>query len=314
MSIFTAEQLDLSRLPQLTFVPHDEEAERLSLVAGIKSRCDAGGVPYSTHMLRTGLVARIAEEFAFRRTLSTIQINDAVRAQYIATSFGAALDHLGRTLYPDLVIERLAAVASPRPYAEAPEDWEDDASYKRRLLLGSEARAPLTPGAYLLTALSYSTDVADAAVLNWSSGLVRRGEELVIVLGKPGVDEAALCAGIAEKIRTRPIRVESDTVIVRPAARRIVAIGGTLVLRRGPDGERVKADRTAAVVALGVERRKIGRTLPAAGISGAMSSSVVERVRGITVDGAPLAGDVIPPLDGVVEIGAVDLDWDQLDG
>lgn len=300
MTLYTAEQLDLSRLPEITFVPMDEEAERLSLMAGIQARFDANRVPYTVASLRSDPIGELVDEFAYRRTLSTSQINDAVRGQYLATSFGAKLDHLSNTLYPDQVLDRIPG--------------ELDEVYKRRIALGSEVRAPLTPGAYLHTALAYSTDVADAAVLNWSSGLVRRGESLVVVLGKPGVDEVALCAGIAEAIRTRPIKVESDTVIVRPATRRTVKVTGTLYLQRGPDPARVAADRTAAVLALGAARRKIGRTLPQAGLSGAMSSDAVESVRDIAIDGVPLAADVVPGLAGVVEISSVDLTWRQIDG
>jgi len=295
VSLFTAEQLDLSRLPEVTFVSVDQEAEAKALRADIAVRLNAAGIPYDVQSLETDSVTILAEAFAYRRALATADINDAVRGQYLATSFGAKLDHLSLTLYPDQVLDRLPG--------------ETDEAYKRRLALASEVRAPLTPGAYLHTALAYSTDVADAAVFNWASGLVRRGETLVVVLGKPGADEAALCAGIAEAIRTRPIKVESDTVIVRPAARRTVRVAGTLFLRPGPDGSRVQADRTAAVVALGAARRRIGRTLPAAALAGAMASDLVESVAGVTVDGRPLAADLVPPQDGVIEIGAVDLAW-----
>src|SRR5262245_11774990 len=102
MASYIAETLDLSRLPSPAIVTVDYAAEKAALIAGIKARLEAAEIPYNVDGLESDPFVKLAEEFAYRKTLTMAQINDEAKRLTLATSFGNALDLIAATYYADL--------------------------------------------------------------------------------------------------------------------------------------------------------------------------------------------------------------------
>lgn len=313
MTIFTAEQLDLSRLPAFTLVPVDFAAEKAALVAGIVARFRARGVPFDVEALETDSAVILAEEFAYRKILTLGQINDAGRRLTLTYSDGAYLDHIAATYYADVGLRRLALVDAPRPFATSPEDWESDARFSLRISLAPEARTPGTLGGYEYQALTAAPHLEDALALNHSSGLVRPGQVLVVLLGRdpdpnpqtaiPDQEEPAQAALASTALQNREIKLATDEVLVRVAGRVRVAREYRLGLRRGPDPAAIlsEAMRLHGLYVRG--RRRIGKALALSGEQAALTVSGVEYVR--ARDGQ--MGDIDPGPDAIIDVTGLTL-------
>lgn len=314
----TAELLDLSRLPAFSLTTVDYSAEVAALKAAIVARFRANGVPYDVETLETDPAMVLAEEFAYRKTLDLQGLNDAGRRLMLATSYGAALDHIAATYYADVIVNgapiaRLALVDAPRPYSTNPEDWETDDRFRLRIGLAGQARTSGTLPGYELAALTAAPYLTDAVALNYSSGLIEQGEILVVVLGRdpdpdpqtaiPAQEEPAQYVLAANALLNPQTKLGSDVITVRRARRVTVARGYTLGVRTGPDPALVLAQarvRYSAWIAAG---RKIGNALAASGENAQLYVSGVRYVHAKPGSG----DDVDPGLDGVVEVSSLDL-------
>lgn len=279
MSEAASEQLDLSRLPPFRLVDVDYEAIVASRLASLQARFAAAGIDYDVGMLETDPAVILQQEDAFRQTLDLQALNDAGKRLTVAYGYGPALDHIAATYFADIGVRRMAAVDDPRPFAEQPDDWEDDDRFRRRISLAPEARSPYTPGAYVYAALTTSPLIADAVALNWSTGLVDRGDVCVVILGKAGADEAALAEMVGEALRSRPIVALTDNVFVATAPRVDAEISVKLLVRRGPDPAVVREEAIRQINIYRASRYRIGAPLALSGIDSAAHVGGVEIVQ-----------------------------------
>lgn len=319
MPIFTAEQLDLSRLPPFNLVTVDEAAELATLKASIVARFEAAGVPFSVAMLRTDPAMILAEEFAFRKAQTLAALNDAGRRLSLPYTDGPYLDHIAATYFADLGLRRLPLVTNPRGTSlEYPADWESDARFALRISLAPEARSG-SLGAYEFDALTAAPHLYEALALNHASGLVRPGQILVVLLGRdpdpnpltavPAQEEPAQIALATAALRDPKSKLGSDEVLVRPADRIRVTRSYGLGMRRGPDQGLVLAEARRQYAAYTdlrpatVSERRIGKLLDVAGEYRALKVSGVEVIRPRDGSGA----DVDPGITGVIQVAALDL-------
>lgn len=285
-----SEKLDLSRLPAFGLIDIDYEAMLSAHIAGLKSRLATEGIEWDTDQLETDPVKILIEEISFRRMQDRQALNDVAKGLTLAHGYGAYLDHIAATLYPDLGLTRLAG--------------ESDDRFKRRITLAPEARSEVTPGAYVFKALSADVRISDAKALNYVSGLVPVGEILVVILpDEEHIDAQADLVTIARNaIMSDRVRLGSEVITVRAATVVDIAIAATLHISRGPDRNLVSADAAQRLVKYRAERRRIGRVMPRSGIMGALHASAVDFVT-LT---SP-AADIDPGPDGWVRVTSVNV-------
>jgi phage-related baseplate assembly protein len=294
MTLFLSSSLDLARLPTFKLVDIDHETEKAALLAGIKARFQARGIPYDVDMLETDTAVILAEEFAYRKTLTLGQINDAGKRFTLVSSYGATLDAIGATYYADIGVERLV-VTPGDPVAGAPAVMEDDDRFRRRIQLAPEARTPGTLGGYEYWALTAAPRLTDARALNHASGLVSPGQILVVLLG--GADEADQVVLAQTFLLSRNVKLATDMVVVRAATRLPATINAVLEMRPGPSPGLVQTEAETNLSAYLAKRRRIGERVTKSSIDAALTAGGVDRVRQTTP-----TTDIDPGPDGVVEI------------
>jgi phage-related baseplate assembly protein len=131
MTRFTAETLDLSRLPPADLVrPLDYEAIVAARVADLKDRLEAADIPFDVDRLETDPGVILQEADAYRELLALQAINDVGRANMLAYATGADLDNLAAVYGGG--ISRLLVSAGPPPV------YETDERFRRRILLAPE--------------------------------------------------------------------------------------------------------------------------------------------------------------------------------
>lgn len=245
--IIVNEPLDISQLPPFQLVAVDYDTERANLIAGVVARFAANGVPYDAQLSEADSAVILSEEFAYRKTLDLAALNDAGKRLTVAFGYGAALDHIAATYYADIGVARLPApgVASPRPYAVNPEDWETDDRFRRRIQLAPDARTPGTLRGYEYWALTAAPALIDARAFNYASGLCSTGQIVVVVLGRDvdltkspeeqALQEPAQLALAQNLILNRNTKLGTDEVAVRAATRLPVTVNATIGIKHGPD-------------------------------------------------------------------------------
>ena len=197
MSRFSAPSLDLSRIDRRTIFPALSFAAILDArMELLRSELAARGIAYDTGHLETDL-GRIQERPpAYREWQTEIHIQDATASVLLAFATGLRLDRLGDAVRT----QRLPLVENPRPYVEAPEDWEPDDRYRARIQLAPEALSTAgTRGAYLHHAASASAHIRDVALRVVRRGTPDVGVE-VTVLGPDGAPDAALMGLVRERL------------------------------------------------------------------------------------------------------------------
>lgn len=305
MTVFTAEQLDLSRLPPFRLVAVDYDAETAALKAGVVARFNARGVPYDVDRIETDPAMIWSEEAALRKTETLAAINDAGKRLSLTYGYGEALDHTAATYYADLGLRRLV-LREADPVAGTPAVMEDDERFKLRILLAPQARTPGTLGGYEYQALTAAPWLSDALALNYASGLCNPGQIIVVVLGRdpdpdpaaarPAEEEPAQLVLARNAILDRNTKLGSDMVSVRAADRVPVVRGYTLGIRPGPDPALTRAQAASGYGAYLASRRRIGKALAESGEKAALFASGVEYVH----PQAGTTGDVVPPATGIV--------------
>lgn len=309
MTTFTAEQLDLSRLPAFQLVTVDAAAEEASLKAGIVARYRARGILYDVQSLESDFGMIAAEEFAYRKVTSLQALNDAAKRLTLTYGYGAALDQLAATMFADLGLRRLALVENPRPFVpgtDAAADWESDDRFRLRISLAPQARSPGTLGGYEYAALTAAPFLTDAIALNYASGLARPGQIVVVLLGrdpdpnpqtaKPAEEEPAQILLAQASLLDRNEKLGSDEIIVRAARRVTAARGYRLGVRPGPDPTLILLQAKRGYATMLAAGRRIGRLISAS-----------DEITAICADNAVAyvhakpgtSGDLDPGLDGV---------------
>lgn len=288
MTRFTAETLDVSRLPAFTLVDADYEAILAARLAGLQARLADKGVNYDVGVLETDPLAILEQEDAYRELLERQAINDAGKSLTLAYASGAVLDHLAATLFPTVGVRRL--------------EGESDDRFRNRIALAPEAASAGTLGGYEYAALTASLGVRAALALNHASGVVAPGQvQLQIVCEKDAV-EAEVMAAVRAAVFDRDVKLATDDVQVLLATPVTYDVTATIYIPRGPDPALVLAEALARLAVYAEDRRRPGRMVAISGVDAALHTSAAERV----VRLAPLV-DIDPGPTGVAVLDQVNV-------
>lgn len=275
---------DLSKLPPPDVVaPVDYETELAALKADFTARW-----PEFNADLESEPVVKLLELAAYLKALLVQHVNDASRANMLATSTGTDLDNLAALLG----VERLVVDAGD-PDARPPvaPTLEPDDDLRRRAAMALEGYPTAgSTGAYRFHGLSADGQVADVAVSSPTPGAVR-----VAVLARAGggTPDAALLAAVEGHLTADHIRPLTDTVQVVAAAVTAYAVEAHLHIEPGPDPETVRRAAEAAVQSYVDDRRRLGAYVAVSGIAAALHQPGVRRV-----EIASPAADIAPGPDG----------------
>ncbi len=268
------QDVDLSRLDLPPVETLDFEAIFAARIAEFKARWEEIRIlypslpPFDVEMLETDPVVIVEQANSYHEMLMRGRVNDAVRAVMLATSWGAALDHLG------------ARVGTVRF------DGEADEPFRRRIQIAYEALSTAGPyGAYVWHALSAYPGVKDAVAYGPEESFVAPGEAWISVLSGAGDGTPSLpmLYAVAERLGAWEIRPASgspinvwnkenataqrarpltDKVIVAAAQVVTYQIKGKLFIRPGPDSNVVFQDAVSRVNAMVLDRHRIGAAVP----------------------------------------------------
>lgn len=206
-------------------------------------------------------LVKIAELIALSKVIVVGWINDATRANMLATSWGSNLDNLAALLGVQRLI---VSPANPEAIPPVAALMEGDASLRSRTQLALEGFSTAGPtGAYLFHALSASGEVLDASVTSPSPGDV-----VVTVLSRigNGAPSEALVATVAAAINDQRVRPLCDNAITQGANITPYVVTAALTMLPGPDPEVARASAEAALRAYVAEAHRLGRAVRRSGL------------------------------------------------
>ena len=327
MSRFAAP--DLASLPDLPLTEADFEAIVAERLADYRARAEADGVEFDVDELLSDPV-RIAQEVGADRELELhATINDAVRLVLLASSWGAALDHIAATYYG---ISRLVVIPA---IDDAPAIMEEDNDFKARIVLAPEAFSTAGPeGAYLFHTLELdgTRDIADAAIYAdedsavytaglhadaYSRGLrsapfddratgdpVMPAEILIVIVPTLiyGPCDQPLLDRAFDATTAKKVRPKGDLVRIEPATNNDYQVIGIIRIAPGADANLLLAEAEKRIEKYVAARRRVGRIVQLLGIGGAMKVSDVEEI----ILTSP-AADIDPDSKGVATCTAITL-------
>ncbi len=259
MSAFTAQTLDLSRLPAPSLVDADYAARlaaRLAHLAQVwaehRALVPTFREPELTIASSTEVI--LSEDYAFGDMLLRQAVNDAAGGLRLATASGADLDHLAATYHRTL----RATLVPADPVTGAAAVMEGDDALRERAQLAPEGLAAfgLTPGGYLAAVRgAFAPSIKHVVAIHRGAGRVE-----LRVLGRAGDGTVApaTIAAIAAAFRGEDGSQTTDVLTVLPAEIRPVAADLTLVLPKGPDPEAVKVGARSRLAALGASLHRLG--------------------------------------------------------
>ncbi len=288
MTRFTAETLDVSRLPRFQLVEANYETILAERMAGLKVRLAEQGVDYDVGQLETDPLAILEQEAAYRELLQRQAVNDAGWSLTLAGANGSILDHLAATLFPTVGVRRL--------------EGEGDERFRRRIALAPEAASAGTLGGYEYQAMTADLGVRDALALNHASGVVAPGEIRLQIVAENGAVEADVLTKVRAAVFDRQVKLGSDVLSVLVATPVPYDVEATIEVPRGPDPQLVLQEVQKRLAAYADDRRRAGRVVALSGLDAALHAPAVERVVRISP-----AADVDPGPGGVAVLGQVNL-------
>jgi phage-related baseplate assembly protein len=262
-----ADLIDLSRLPQPEFTQTQSYEELLSemreeLVAAMPESHREEIA--ETLQLESEPLTKSLEYAAYRVMVERQRFNHRSARLMLAYAEGEELDHIGVTYYQT---QRLGL------QTEAP---EEDASYKRRLLLAYDGYS--TAGSrqsYIYHALSADADVLDAKVVGNTAGIVR-----IAVLSRSGngVPAASLLAQVEAALSAETVRPLNDQVDVLPADVIEYEIRASIRVKQGPASSVVLNAAQAAAAQYAQDRQRLGLPIIRDAVLAALWVESVEHV------------------------------------
>jgi len=228
----------------------------------------------------------ILQTEAYGEMMVRARINAAARAVMLPFARGSDLDVLA-AFYGEV---RPALVETPRGTVDQfPDDWLDDASFRRIVQLSPEAFSTAgSEGAYIYHALKAApTTLRDAS----AERLGNRGGVRVALMSRGSTPEATAdqIAAVSERLHRKNIRPLTDVPSVVGCTVRYVDLEAVLVLYPGPDQSLVLASVQTALTALRARLAMLGRDMTVAALMGALYQEGVQNVRIVS----PSDGDII---------------------
>lgn len=265
MAGFTS--VDLSSLPAPDVVEAlDFEAIFAAMLADLRARDSSFDA-----LVESDPAYAILQVAAYRELNLRQRVNDAARANMLASATGADLDHLAALLG----VTRLQLTEGDPANGIDP-TYESDTDLRRRCTLAPEGYSVAGPeGAYIYHALSADADVLDASATSPSAGVV-----IVSVLSRQGDGTAAadLLTAVETVLTADNVRPLTDAVTVQSATILPYTVEATIYTYAGPDSAVVlqaSRDRLDAYIA---ESHRIGRDITMSGLYSVLHSEGVQRV------------------------------------
>ena len=254
------------------------------------------------------------------------RVNQACRDVTLAFAWGGNLDAIA-SRYPGGV-PRQPVVANPRPSSQFPQDWESDATYRRRIWLSPNALSPHgTEEGYDFYSL---TALASDATLRDASATTREGTgEVNITIIAGGTPVIASQTGLAGEVKLNTTlnwepRPTEDQLLAarlyvlaknRKALTDMVSIAGPRVVDTkysirvwafpGPDPAGLLANLNAALLALIEKQRWLGYDHTLMAINAAIGQNGVYNA----IIDQPAADLLAAPGD-IVRVTAVELTYE----
>ena len=250
-------------------------------------------------------VVKILQTVAYVALGLRQRVNDAARANFLATAQGADLDHIGAWYG----VERLT-LRPAKPELAVPAVMEPDDALRERITLAPASFSVAGPeAAYVFHARSASGDVLDASAISPQPDDIRAlvadvlarhnatpaliadmqatlaaarwpGEVIVSVLSRQGDGQAdaALLAAVADNVSADNVRPLTDFVTVQSADIVPFQVRATLWTYAGPDADIVRAASRASLDTYLAEAKRLDRDITLSGLYAALQVAGIQNV------------------------------------
>jgi len=250
-------------------------------------------------------VVKILQTVAYVALGLRQRVNDAARANFLATAKGADLDHIGAWYG----VERLT-LSPAKPELAIPAVMESDDALRERITLAPASFSVAGPeAAYVFHARSASGDVLDASAISPQPDDIRAvvadvlarhgatpalaadmqaalaaarwpGEVIVSVLSRQGDGQAdpALLAAVADNVSADNVRPLTDFVTVQSADIVPFQVRATLWTYAGPDADIVRAASRASLDTYLAEAKRLDRDITLSGLYAALQVAGIQNV------------------------------------
>jgi len=235
-------------------------------------------------VLESDPLAMALQTFAYREMVLEAKINDATRANMLATAKGNDLDgHVARYNIARLVVQAEDALARP----PIPLIMEDNESLRRRAQMAFDAlNTAGSDDAYVFHALSADASVLDAdatspspcnmvvTLLSRAGNGTPNNDLLVTVRRYFGLTDD----GTAAAVQSSKVRPLGDRLSVVAAEVHEYAVIAELTILPGPAGSTIQQAAEAAVLAYVLDRHKLGYDVIRSGLYAALHQAGVHNV------------------------------------
>lgn len=277
-----AELIDLSKVPVPDIIQPLDFEQRLTALKTVLLDIDER---YAAVMaLESDPINKLLQVFAYREMHLVAQINDATRANMLASASGSDLVAIGaRYNLAPLIIQAGDPNASP----PIPEILESDDAFRRRVQMAFDGLN--TAGSidgYVFFALGADADIADAAAESPTPCNI-----VVTVLASAGNGVASqsmltnvrAAFGLSADGQTQlpqpsKVRPQGDRVTVQSAAIVNYSVTAQLFLLPGPDPQVVLTAATAALGDYQRQQRRLGADITRSGLFRALHQAGVSNV------------------------------------
>lgn len=269
----TTTSVDLSQLPLPAIVETlDFETIVAAQLNDFYARMAAAGKPF-TALVESDPAFKVIESAAYRELLMRQRANEAAKAVMLAYAAGTDLDQIGANYS---VFRLLLVAGNPAALPPTVDIFEDDTSFRRRILLSFDGFSTAGPsGSYIFHALSASADVLDAQAISEVPGTV-----IVPVLSRTGNGTApsGTLADVVVGLNDETVRPLCDTVDVRSAEIVEYAITATIFTFDGPDSAVVIQSARDAAQAYADAQHRLGLDITLDGVYAAVRQPGVQEV------------------------------------
>ena len=241
--------------------------------------------------LESDPMAVLLQSFAYRELLLRAQINDATRANMLASATGKDLDNIGaRYNVARLVVQAFDESTTP----VTPQILEDDTGYRRRIQMAFNGlNTAGSENSYIFHALSADNRVADADVVS-----PQPSDIVLTLLSKENPDGSA-SEGLLAKVRNyfglnddgsallvstdveKPlhgVRPLGDRLTIKSAGVQTYQIQAEITLLAGPGKENTLTLVHSALLGYARENQTLGKKVTLLGIYSALNQAGVDSV------------------------------------
>ncbi|RCK36141.1 hypothetical protein TH9_05715 [Thalassospira xiamenensis] len=250
---------------------------------------DANILPDWDPSLESDPIVKLLEEAAYRETILRQRINDACRANMIATAEKKDLDNIAARYH---VVRKVIEEGDDTAIPPVEPVMEGDVSLRGRVLLAFEALSVAGPvGAYRYHALS-----ADPLVLDVDVDSPEPGEVVVTVMTRDatGIPTDTVLENVTATLSHEDVRPLTDMVTVQPASSIGYSFVAALTVYGGPDAEIVRAASQISLDAFTTQQKRLGEPITLDGLHKAARVDGVRKAVIYLQDGTTPFAEITP--------------------